>query len=244
MITLTSLASSSAGCCYRLSCRGNTSPLLLDAGLSFKKIQEGLGFGTSTLAGCLLTHAHGDHAKGVDGLLKNGVTVYATAGTMEELSEFARGHHRIREVRPYRPFNAGGWVVQAFDAVHDAGGAVGYLIGILGKRILFLTDSAYSKNRFKDLTHIFIECNHSNALLKKNSLSGELLGMQYDRITRNHMSLERLLDMLEKNDLSKVENITLLHLSRGNSDAEAFRQSVQRATGIPTSIADESGGIS
>ena len=49
---------------------------------------------------------------------------------------------------------------------------------------------------------------------------------------------KRLADeMLKANDLSKVEEIHLLHLSSANSDAEGFKRQVQSLTGIPTYIA-------
>jgi hypothetical protein len=44
--------------------------------------------------------------------------------------------------------------------------------------------------------------------------------------------------MLSANDLSKVRNIVLLHLSSGNSNGPDFKDRIQKQTGIPTQIAE------
>jgi phosphoribosyl 1,2-cyclic phosphodiesterase len=54
---------------------------------------------------------------------------------------------------------------------------------------------------------------------------------------RGHMSIEQTREMLLSNDLSKVREIWLIHLSDSNSDAEAFRDDIQAATGKPVYVA-------
>ena len=51
------------------------------------------------------------------------------------------------------------------------------------------------------------------------------------RLIKSHMSLEHFLDLLKANDLHEVKQIYLLHLSNNNSDAERFREAVQKLTG-------------
>ena len=51
------------------------------------------------------------------------------------------------------------------------------------------------------------------------------------------MSIETLLDLLRSNDMSKVRQIYLLHLSDNNSDAEAFKRQVRQETGAEVYIA-------
>jgi phosphoribosyl 1,2-cyclic phosphodiesterase len=57
------------------------------------------------------------------------------------------------------------------------------------------------------------------------------------RLLRSHFSLENVLDFLKANDMSKVQEIHLLHLSDNNSDEVLFRRRVQEATGKPVYIA-------
>jgi phosphoribosyl 1,2-cyclic phosphodiesterase len=234
------LASSSAGCCYRLSGGGTSAPLLIDAGIRFELIQRGLNFRVSALAGCLLTHAHGDHAKAVDGLLRAGVDVYSSKETWASVWPRLTATHRAKELYSREQTSVGDWSVLPFEAVHDAPGTLGFLIGSPdGCRLLFLTDSAYSPYRFEGLTHIAIECNWSSEILRDNVSSGQIHRDRYRRISSTHMSLERLIEMLKANDLSAVEEIHLLHLSSQNSDEAKFKLEVERATGKPVYVAAE-----
>ena len=230
------IASSSAGNCYELR-SGDLPPLLLDAGIAYKDIQIALDFNVGGLAGCLLSHAHGDHAKAVPDLLKAQVDIFASRECWKELNI---KHHCSHVVTPREQQNWEGWTVMPFEAVHDSPGTLGYLVSDnKGATLLFLTDSAYSPFRFDGLTHIAIECNFSRDLLRRGAMDGELSSSRFRRTTMGHMSLETLIDMLKANDLSNVQEIHLLHLSDANSDAKLFKERVEAATGVPTFVADK-----
>jgi len=70
-MTFTSLASSSHGNCYVVS-DGKTT-ILLECGISFRRIKKGLGFDLSNIRACLVSHEHKDHAKSVMDFIKSGV---------------------------------------------------------------------------------------------------------------------------------------------------------------------------
>ena len=59
-----------------------------------------------------------------------------------------------------------------------------------------------------------------------------------DRIIGSHLSLETLIEMLDRNDLSKVNNIVLIHLSDSNSHAVEFKNAVQKATNCNVTVAN------
>lgn len=239
MIDFRTLASSSDGCCYVVRSSADRAPLLIDAGIRYAAIQQALDFRVTGLAGALVSHCHGDHSKSVRDLLRAGVNVYASPETWEELG---LGGHRAKSILPDKPATVGNWVVRAFDAVHDAPGTLGFLIAApCGKRLLYLTDTAYSRYRFEGVNVIAIECNHSRDIAHRNAVEGAIPFARYRRTVTNHMSLERLLALLKANDLSAVEEIHLLHLSDANSDESAFKLAVQKATGKPTYIAAKFG---
>ncbi len=56
---------------------------------------------------------------------------------------------------------------------------------------------------------------------------------------RVHMSLEDCLEFLNRQDLSTVRKIILIHLSAENSDPADYVNRIQSATGVPTYIATE-----
>ena len=237
MLHFEPFASSSSGCCYRVSDDSIQGPLLLDAGIPYKQIQQRLNFRVSELAGCLVTHAHGDHCKAVADLTRAGVNCYASPETWAQLKGIT-AKHRCYEANPRQALKVGDWKVMPFEAVHDMPGTLGFLVSSApdGNLLLYLTDSAYTPYKFDGLTHIAIEANFSLDILKENVGSGAISSDRFRRTFRTHMSLERLLQMLRANDLSKVQRIYLLHLSDANSDAEAFKDAVERATGRPTTI--------
>lgn len=232
MITIQVLASGSQGNCYRVS-DGSTA-LLLECGIPFRLIREGLGFRLSDLAGCLLTHEHGDHAKAVRDLARAGVDVYTSAGTAEALDIES---HRITTIRPRERFTLGTWTVMPFEAVHDAREPLGFLLTSGPEKLLFATDTAYIRYRFPGCTRLMVECNYDLPVLRANVAAGLVDREVKRRVVRSHMSLETLIGFLQANDLSRVREIFLLHLSDDNSDAEKFRRRVQEVTGRPVQVA-------
>ncbi len=224
-------ASSSGGNLYLVTEEG-CRPLMIEAGLPMKAIRRALPISVTALGGCLISHNHDDHSHSVADLMRASVDVYASAGCWDALGLI--GGHRAVAVKPDVEFLVGRWRVLPFDLRHDAEGCLGYLVGApSGERLLFAIDTAYVPYRFDGLTLIAIECNYSAELLYASGASGD----HKARILRSHLSLERVITMLESNDLSRVREIHLLHLSDGHSDAPAFKAAVEAATGKPTHCA-------
>lgn len=223
-------ASSSAGNLYAVE--SGRDVLLIDPGLRMAEIRQALGFGVSRACGCLITHSHGDHARAAPDMLRAGVDCYASSGTWEALG--VRGHHRAHSLAPRQEVGIGPFRVLPFDTRHDAEGSLGFLIGAPdGDRLLFAVDTAYLPYRVANLTHIAVEANFSaEALSASPAHPARKL-----RTMRSHMSIERLVEALKSNDLSRVREIHLLHMSADHGDGAAFRAAVQRATGKPTYVA-------
>jgi phosphoribosyl 1,2-cyclic phosphodiesterase len=227
MIEITALASSSKGNCYRVT-DGRTS-LLLECGINYRDIQKGLQFQMSQIAGCLITHEHGDHCKSIKDVLKAGVDCYMSAGTAEAIGV---KHHRIKSVEAKKQFTIGTWTVLPFDVQHDVSEPLGFLLmNKQGEKLLFATDTYYIKYKFKGLTHIMVECNYSLKILNENIATGRVPKVMRKRLLRSHFSLENVKDFLRANDLKKVQEIWLLHLSDSNSDAQLFKQEIMELTG-------------
>jgi phosphoribosyl 1,2-cyclic phosphodiesterase len=229
MLTFEPHASGSAGNLYTAT-DGRTS-IMIEAGLPIRQTRKALGFGVSGLAGCLVSHEHGDHARGVPDIMKAGVDCYMSRGTAEALGVTG---HRVRILEPKKPARIATLTVMPFDVQHDAAEPLGFLIvSDLGGRLLYVTDTPFVRYRFGGLTIIALEANFSLEIMRRRTANGDLPAEQYRRVLRNHMSIERAIELLEANDLSQVEAIHLLHLSDGNSDEAAFVDAVARATGKP-----------
>ena len=86
---------------------------------------------------------------------------------------------------------------------------------------------------FPGLDQIMIECNYSDARLIQAIQEGRTKLSQRERLMTSHLELESCKGILKANDLSKVCNVVLLHLSDNNSDEEQFVNEIQGATGKP-----------
>ncbi|WP_020615782.1 MBL fold metallo-hydrolase [Paenibacillus daejeonensis] len=234
MIEIKTLASSSAGNAYTVT-DGNTT-LLLEAGIHFRDIQRAVGFRMSQIAGCLISHEHGDHRKAAADLAKAGVEIYASQGTLGALQ---LPRHRTTALTAKKQVVIGSLTVLPFDVRHDAEEPLGFLLGNqAGEKLLFATDTYYIPYRFPGLTHIMVECNYSEAILDSNIIDGRVPAIQKKRLQRSHFSLENFKDFIRANDMSKVQEIHLLHLSDRNSDEAAFKRELQELTGKPIYIAE------
>lgn len=225
---ITVIASGSSGNAYRIS-DGDTA-LLLDAGIPLQRIKQALNFRVRDLAGCLITHAHGDHAKAAGDLAKAGVDVYTSQGTIDACRLTG---HRMKPVKALQEVMIGTFAVLPFDVQHDAPEPLGFLLTSrrTGEKLLYFTDTYYLKYRFTGLTHIMGECNYSMDIVEQSVRNGYIPPELVPRLIKSHMSLEHFLDLLKANDLREVKQIYLLHLSNNNSDAERFREAVQKLTG-------------
>lgn len=234
MIEIKPLGSSSAGNAYYVT--DGCTALLLEAGIRYKDIQRALDFQASGIAGCLISHEHGDHGKAATDVMKAGINVYASQGTLEALG---LSGHRAKPIRAKQQFRIGTWSILPFDVQHDVTEPLGFLLANqAGEKLLFATDTYYIRYRFKGLTHIMVECNYSLQLLNENIAAGRVPAMMKKRLLRSHFSLENVKDFLLANDLSKVREIWLLHLSDNNSDEAQFKREIQELTGKPVLVAE------
>ncbi len=221
------LTSGSSGNCY-LVASGNHA-LLLECGIAYKKIQEGVGFLVSQVDGCLISHEHKDHSKAATDVMKTGVEVYASQGTIYALG---LSGHRLVTIKPNVQFAVGpSWKILPFEVSHDANEPLGFIIANGGNKLLYVTDTYYLRYRFRGLTHIMIEANYAGDILNEKVENGVLPGPMKRRVLRSHFSLENVKKFFAANDLRLLQEIWLLHLSDGNSDAERFKREVQEATG-------------
>lgn len=222
------LGSSSSGNCYLLTA-DNGETLIIEAGVRFDKVKKALDYDLSRVVGCIVTHEHGDHAGHVRDFIKAYIPTLMSGGAAEAL-----GLEGVGTVRPVRPFSenaVGSFQVMPFPVQHDAAEPFGWLIrhDECGS-VLFATDTYYLKYRFNGLSNILIECNYRIDLLRRNVEAGRIDHKRYERTIESHMSYGTCLETLLANDLSRVNNIVLIHLSACNSHASEFAGGIAKAT--------------
>lgn len=230
------LGTGSSGNCYKVEI--GTATLLLECGLPYKVIQRKLNFKVSDIDACLVSHEHLDHAKAIEDLMKAGIDCFMTKGTAEALGVSG---HRLNTFykSPDRRWQYNfkilrDLIILPFEAVHDVAEPVSFYIKSKknDESLVFVTDTAYLKYKIPDCDCLMIECNYVKEKLDKSARFGNVNLALRNRIVKNHLSLENLVQALKESDLKTCKKIYLMHLSDGNSDEELIKKTVQETTGI------------
>lgn len=207
---------------------GNESEaLLIECGVNIREIKKAIDFDLKKITACILTHEHLDHSKAIKEVLGAGIQVFATEGTHK--ARETDSHHRANNLEKGKKVKLGNFTVLPFQVEHDAADPVGFIIHHKETgNVLFLTDSYYTKYTFKNLNNIIIEANYCPEIAKRQMSEQMFL---HDRVLQSHMSIEQCINTLSANDLSKVNNIVLIHLSDRNSNEKEFVDKVEKAIG-------------
>jgi phosphoribosyl 1,2-cyclic phosphodiesterase len=229
------IGTGSKGNAYILS--NGDEALLIECGVNIKDIKKALNFDLSKVVGCICTHEHMDHSTSIWDVMKLGIDVYSSQGTLK--SRFVHEQFRAKKIASKETFMIGNFKILAFDVKHDAAEPLGFLIEHpdCGK-VLFLTDTYYCEYTFKGLNNIIIEANYSKEIIDRKFGADSGKEFLKNRILKSHFSLANCKDMLSANDLSKVNNIVLIHLSDSNSDEIQFQKEVAELTGKNVTVAN------
>ncbi len=231
-----SIASGSSGNCIYVS-SGSTS-LLVDVGISGKRIEEGLnsfGLKTADIDGILITHEHSDHIAGLGVISRKlGIPIYATRGTIEAVKGIkALGElpgSLFNEIRAGNAFKIKDIDISPVKTSHDAAEPVAFRLSHGGGSVGILTDlgtyNDQTVENFKGVESILIEANHDVNML--------LVGKRYpyalkQRILsdKGHLSNETCGKLLCRLLHDGLKRIMLGHLSMENNLAELAYETVR-----------------
>lgn len=218
-----SIYSGSSGNCLYIG--SDKTKILVDAGLTGKKIQEGLkeiGINSSDIDAIVITHEHDDHIKSAGILSRRfNIPIYANTNTWEamidKIGEVKKENIKIFD--DYNPFEIGDIFVIPYNIPHDAAKPCGYSF-VNGKRkISIATDIGYVsetvKENIKDSDLILLESNHDVEMLKVGPYPYHLkLRILSDKgHLSNEAAGEAIVDILN----SRIKKVILGHLSKTNN---------------------------
>lgn len=115
----------------------------------------------------------------------------------------------------------GGFYIRSFDGIHNVP-CVGYLIYTPDYKVkmLYATDTEYIRYTFKDLDAMLLEANYGEEYVNRDEA-------KYRHVLQGHMSIETAVECIKANMNDRMKNVILCHLSTGNSDPSAFKESVK-----------------
>ncbi|MCH5163524.1 MAG: MBL fold metallo-hydrolase [Clostridiales bacterium] len=169
-LKICSLASGSRGNCIYIA--SDTTTLLIDAGISCKRIKEGLkALNTDPMSlNLLITHSHSDHIGHLKMVAKTfSPIIYTHYLTYSEVSSRLPGYLKLKEFDG--DFYVGDITVSPFRVSHDVP-CVGYSVICGGKKISVVTD--VGRLTVDNMRHldgsdvVLIESNHDENMLLAN----------------------------------------------------------------------------
>ena len=232
---LCSIASGSSGNCIYTGT--DHTHLLIDTGISKKRIEEGLHdleIKGEEIDGILITHEHSDHIQGLGVFSrKYEVPIYGTPGTLNAVKK-SKSLVKIlpelfREIHTDEPFTLGDVQVEPFAISHDAAEPCGYRMRADGKSVAVATDLGiyddYIIEHLKDVNAILLEANHDIHMLEVGPypypLKQRVMGNKGH--LSNELSGRLLCDILHDN----LKSVMLGHLSKENNYAELAYETVK-----------------
>lgn len=199
--------------------------LLIDAGLSGKRIERGL-FEIDELAtelsGILVTHEHRDHIHGVGVLSRRyQLPIYTNFETWESMKNDLGKipEDRVRIFENGVPFVVGDIQIQAFQTSHDAASPVGFVLEDGKSSMAIATDTGVITDSMKQAIHnrdlVVLESNHDQDMLDSGPYPFYL--KQRIKGKNGHLSNVTCGEMVCELVDSGVETVVLAHLSQENN---------------------------
>ena len=222
------LASSSHGNAYIVS--DEKTRILVECGVSHRKLQQLCGFKTTAFDGCLVSHEHKDHSACVDKLLAAGVKVYLSQGTARALELPEALLSLATEMESGVQFAVGTIDVLPFPVYHDAQEPLGFVMQsrVDGDIFVYAIDTVNVPYNFPGVNVLAIEANFDRAILDRCERMPEKVR---HRISNTHMEIDMVCRCLSRMDLSRCREIHLMHLSDATSHEGHFINKVQRVVG-------------
>ena len=213
--------------------------LILDVGISMKKIEEGLskvGVSGREVDGILLTHEHSDHIKSVGTIArKYGIPIYATYGTLDALMTIKSlgtfDYNLFKPIKNDSSFVIGDICVNVHSISHDAADPVCYTFENNSHKVSVATDMGiYDKHTvdfLADSEALLIEANHDIRMLEV----GPYPFMLKQRILseKGHLSNDASGGLIRCLLNDKIKYIGLGHLSEKNNYEYLAFETVKQA---------------
>ena len=235
MFKFCSLYSGSTG--NSLLVQSDQKKILIDAGESCKKIEEGLAninVDVNDIDAILVTHEHSDHIKGLGTLSKkHNIPVYANKGTWNSMTE-QKNKIQAENVNIFRTnekFQIGDLLITPFDIPHDATEPCGFNICHGNNKISIATDFGHITDdilyHLENSSFVLLESNYDSEILKCSSypysLKRRISGPQ------GHLSNELAGQIISHLMNSGLKSAMLGHLSKENNFPElAYKTVVEK----------------
>ena len=232
MLNFCSLYSGSSGNC--LFVESNNAKILIDAGVSLKKIESGLetlNVPLSSLDGILVTHEHSDHIQSLGNLSRKfNLPVFANSETFDAMPKQTDKicSENINKFKNKETFSIKDIEITPFSIPHDAANPCGFNIKNNDDKISIATDIGHMSNeilkQLEGSKFILLESNYDTEVLKCSkypySLKRRIAG------PNGHLSNDIASKVINYLINANLKTAMLGHLSKENNFPELAYQTV------------------
>jgi phosphoribosyl 1,2-cyclic phosphodiesterase len=226
------LASGSKGNCIAIQ-SGDTC-ILIDAGVAKTKIEKRLlevGIRADEIMAIFITHAHGDHIKGLPLANKYRIPVYASEGEWKDIKSVDVELEKHIKIGQFVKFDSM-LHVYPFNSHHDAYEPQGYsILDDDGNKCSVCLDTGKVDSEMleamKNSDIYIIEANHEPDMVEASDYPLSVQGRILSDI--GHLSNQQTAEALSKLIKGRGEKIYLTHLSSSNNLSMLAEMTVKQA---------------
>lgn len=198
--------------------------ILVDVGKNAKQTQLSLdaaGIDVSKIKAIFITHEHIDHVAGVDVFArKNGLTVYATAKTLDAMNRKNMLSDKIDCRSIESKIDLDELEIECFPTSHDSADCCGYTVTFSsGEKAGIATDlgvvTPSVMNILSTCNAVVLESNYDSAMLRVGPYPYHL--KQRISSSVGHLSNDECANVLPRLVMDGVEHLLLAHLSDKNN---------------------------
>lgn len=222
------LSSSSKGNITYIDC--GEYKILIDVGLSMKKIEEKLNELNTSLSeinAILITHEHSDHIMGLNVILrKYNIKTYINKKSFLTVeSKFENVDRNLFEFIEEEEIRIGDIDIRSVKVSHDASNCFSYILNYNNYKFTYITDTGYVNNVLKEAML------NSNAIAIESNYDYEMLMLgSYPPVIKNringkkgHLSNEDCIKVLLNTYSNNLEKIYVLHISQENNSVSKVK---------------------
>lgn len=197
----------------------NHTILLIDMGLSRKKVVDGLatfGKGLEDINGVFITHRHSDHTKSIHAFSALSDRFYSGDPTL-----IPQDHQADHVLHPFETKLISTMIVECLPASHDAP-CTGFLITDTesGEKLFYMTDTGFVLekvlNEAKDCDYYILESNYDPAMEMHSDRSNAL--KQRNLSAQGHLANDQASHYLSLMIGKRTKEIDFAHISQECND--------------------------
>lgn len=215
----------------------SSSKILIDAGLSFRRLEERAGQLGQTLEGLdaiLVTHEHSDHVHSVGTAARRlNVPVFMTRGTFENLPKNVGAIPKLELFEAGDAIDLPGLRIESFSVSHDAADPVSFALNAEGVKLGMAADLGHvSQLVLSRLTHshaLVLESNYCPHMLTQGPYPPQI--QQRIRGRQGHLSNGDMSDLLARLLHHALRLVVLVHISQENNTRKLAYDSARSVVG-------------